>query len=103
LKTSLTPVLVLCIAVPTMLVTAGCNPFRRHSADSELCKVPEVYAEAKEAKSLTIPAGLEAPDTRNALRIPDLSTPEPPPRTKGQGCLDEPPSYVLPKPKEPAT
>jgi hypothetical protein len=40
---------------------------------------------------------------RNALRIPDLSTPEPPPRTKGQGCLDEPPSYVLPKPKEPAT
>jgi uncharacterized lipoprotein len=98
LKRSLTLVLVLL----AMLVTAGCNPFRRHSAKEEVCKEPEGYAQAQEAKTLTIPAGLESPDTRSALRIPDLKTPEPPPRKKGQGCLDEPPSYTLPpKPKQP--
>ena len=84
-----------------MLVTAGCNPFRRHSAADEICKEPEGYADATEGKMLAIPAGLESPDTRGALRIPDLSTPKPPDRKKGDGCLDEPPSYTLPKPKQP--
>ena len=46
-------------------------------------------------------AGLQAPDTRNALRIPDLSTPTPPARTKEQGCLDQPPPYTVAKPAEP--
>ena len=102
MKKSLTRVLTLAPVLLVMLMTAGCNPFRRHSAANELCKEPEGYAQATEAKTLAIPAGLESPDTRNALRIPDLSTPEPPGRKKGQGCLDEPPSYTLPpKPKEP--
>jgi uncharacterized lipoprotein len=96
--------LTLAVAVLATLLTAGCNPFRRHSSAQEVCKEPEGYAQAKEAKQLTIPAGLETPDTRSALRIPDLSTPEPPARTRGQGCLDEPPTYALPaKPKEPGT
>ena len=99
---TLAPVLLALLA--TTLTIAGCNPFRRHSSADELCKEPEGYAHAKEAKTLVIPAGLESPDTRNALRIPDLSTPEPPGRKKGQGCLDEPPNYTLPpKPKEPAS
>jgi hypothetical protein len=89
------------VVVLAMLVTAGCNPFRRNSAANELCKEPEGYAQAVEGKMLTIPAGLEAADTRNALRIPDLTTPEPPPRKKGDGCLDEPPNYQLPKPTQP--
>ena len=93
--------LILMPVLMATVITAGCNPFRRHSSASELCKLPEGYSQAKEAKSLTIPAGLESPDTRNALRVPDLSTPETPPRTHGQGCLDEPPAYTLPaKPKE---
>ncbi|HJS21826.1 MAG TPA: hypothetical protein VJ764_04160 [Steroidobacteraceae bacterium] len=41
---------------------------------------------------LEIPAGLEPPDTRNALKIPELSEPERP-RTEADGCLEEPPSY----------
>jgi uncharacterized lipoprotein len=94
--------LTLVLAVLAMLMTAGCNPFRRHSRAEEICKEPEGYAQANEAKTLAIPAGLESPDTRSALRIPDLATPEPPARKKGQGCLDEPPNYTLPpKPKEP--
>jgi uncharacterized lipoprotein len=81
-------------------VTAGCNPFRRSQADA-ICKGPEGYADASSIAPLKVPAGLESPDTRAALRIPELSTPEPPPRTRGQGCLDEPPPYVIAKPKEP--
>ena len=96
-----TKALTLGLTLLAVLVTAGCNPFRRHSAGAELCKEPEGYSQATEAKSLTIPAGLESPDTRSALRIPDLSTPPPPPRTKEQGCLDQPPPYVVVKPKEP--
>ena len=93
--------LTLAVVLLATLVTAGCNPFRRHSAAEELCKEPVGYADATEGKKLIIPAGLESPDTRGALRIPDLSTPPPPPRKKGEGCLDEPPSYQLPKPKQP--
>ena len=86
--------------VAVLCATSGCNPFRRKSADL-VCKGPEGYAEARSVAPLQIPPGLESPDTRNALRIPDLNTPEPPPRTQAQGCLDEPPPYVIAKPKEP--
>lgn len=41
---------------------------------------------------LEAPVGLETPDTSQALRVPDLAEPEKP-RTRAQGCLDEPPSY----------
>ncbi|MEJ0039419.1 MAG: hypothetical protein WDO68_25805 [Gammaproteobacteria bacterium] len=93
--------LALLAMLATLTTLAGCNPFRRHSAQNEVCKEPEAYAQAKEAKGLTIPAGLESPDTRSALRIPDLTTAEPPPRKQADGCLDQPPSYTLPKPKQP--
>jgi uncharacterized lipoprotein len=83
-----------------VLLTAGCNPFRR-SAEAGLCKEPEGYAQASEAATLRIPAGLESPDTRNALRIPDLDTPRPPTRTREQGCLDQPPPYTVTRPTEP--
>ena len=102
MKRPLIRTLALLAMLATTLAIAGCNPFRRHSAKDAICKEPEGYAQAQEAKMLAIPAGLESPDTRNALRIPDLSTAEPPPRKKGTGCLDEPPNYALPpKPKEP--
>lgn len=84
-----------------VLVTAGCNPFRRNSADADICREPEGYANAAEAPTLRVPAGLQSPDTRNALRIPDLNTPPPPPRKKEQGCLDQPPPYTVAKPAEP--
>jgi uncharacterized lipoprotein len=93
-------VLAVGLLAAVVTVTSGCNPFRRSSADS-VCKVPEGYADAASVPALTIPAGLESPDTRSALRIPDLATPEPPPRKQSQGCLDEPPPYVIAKPKEP--
>jgi uncharacterized lipoprotein len=54
------------------------------------------YAGAKEVPPLTAPAGLEVPNTRNALKVPPLDTPE---RVRGrdEGCLDTPPPFANPK------
>jgi uncharacterized lipoprotein len=53
------------------------------------------YVGAKEMPPLKAPPGLEAPDTRNALKVPDLSTPE---RVRGrdEACLDMPPPFSTP-------
>jgi uncharacterized lipoprotein len=56
----------------------------------------KVYAGAKEVPPLEAPPGLEAPDTRNSLRIPELSTPERL-RGKDEPCLDAPPPFTTPK------
>ena len=93
-------ILAVALLAAVVCVTAGCNPFRRSHADA-VCKGPEGYSNATSVPSLKIPAGLESPDTRGALRIPDLSTPEPPPRRQSEGCLDSPPKYAIVKPKEP--
>lgn len=50
------------------------------------------YAGAEEMPPLKAPPGLEAPDTRNALKVPPLNTPE---RVRGRDepCLDQPPPF----------
>jgi uncharacterized lipoprotein len=93
-------VLAIGLLAAVVSVTSGCNPFRRSHADA-VCKGPEGYANAQEMPPLQIPPGLESPDTRGALRIPSLNTPEPPPRRESEGCLDTPPKYTIAKPKEP--
>ena len=50
------------------------------------------YAGAKDLPPLQAPPGLDAPDTRNALRVPPLNTPERP-RAKDEPCLSAPPPY----------
>ena len=60
------------------------------------------YAGAQEVPPLKAPPGLEAPNTRNALKVPPLNTPE---RMRGRDepCLDAPPPYSTTKPTaEPA-
>jgi uncharacterized lipoprotein len=54
------------------------------------------YAGAREMPPLKAPPGLEAPDTRNALKVPPLDTPE---RVRGrnEACLDAPPPFATPK------
>jgi uncharacterized lipoprotein len=93
-------VLAIGLLAAVVSVTSGCNPFRRSHAD-RVCKGPEGYSGAKDLPALQIPPGLESPDTRSALRIPNLNTPEPPQRLESQGCLDTPPKYAIAKPKEP--
>ena len=61
------------------------------------------YVGAKEMPPLKAPPGLETPDTRNSLKVPDLNTPE---RVRGreEACLDTPPPFATPtqKPAEAA-
>jgi uncharacterized lipoprotein len=54
------------------------------------------YVGAREMPPVKAPSGLEPPDTRNALKIPALNTPE---RVRGRDepCLDAPPPFTNPK------
>jgi uncharacterized lipoprotein len=54
------------------------------------------YVGAKEMPPLKAPPELQAPDTRNALRVPPLDTPERV-RSKSEPCLDIPPPFATPK------
>jgi uncharacterized lipoprotein len=78
------------------VLLSGCGFFR---ASSATCRDDTVYIAAREEAPLRIPPGLEAPDTRNALKVPDLDVPEMP--RAADKCLDAPPPYSSPKPVEP--
>ena len=74
----------------TMLATlslAGCKVFRSN------CHAPQGYEVAQNHAPIKVPAGLEAPDTRAALRIPDVSAVEAPLKANDP-CLDEPPRFA---------
>ncbi|HET9864609.1 MAG TPA: hypothetical protein VFP37_14275 [Steroidobacteraceae bacterium] len=58
------------------------------------------YAGAQEMPPLEAPPGLDPPNTRNALKIPPLNTPERV-RGKDEPCLDIPPPYKTPKAETP--
>jgi uncharacterized lipoprotein len=56
------------------------------------CAKPGGYEKAESIAPLRIPNGLQAPDTRGALKIPDLNEAAAAPLPAGQ-CLDTPPRY----------
>jgi uncharacterized lipoprotein len=75
----------------------GCRVVRAVSANE--CHDPkQVYLQATSVPTLKIPAGLDAPDTSNALKLPRLNEPAPPPRRGNQPCLDAPPSFKVQQP-----
>ena len=53
------------------------------------CNEAQPYQSAKETDPLRVPAGADQPDTRNALKIPVLKSPELP--QEPGTCLDHPP------------
>jgi uncharacterized lipoprotein len=53
------------------------------------------YVGAQEVPPLKAPPGLEDPNTRNALKVPDLNVPERI-RGKNEPCLDAPPPFAPP-------
>jgi uncharacterized lipoprotein len=89
---------VLISAVLATSLLAGCK-----SGKVSCRQTNKDYAGAKEMPPLKAPEGLEAPDTRNSLKVPDLNTPE---RVRGrdEACLDMPPPFTTPttKPAEAA-
>ncbi|MGC4028124.1 MAG: hypothetical protein QM696_04540 [Steroidobacteraceae bacterium] len=82
------PVIGLVLAAVVML--PGC----RVLGSSNTCNKPQEYQQAQDLPALHVPLGLDAPDTRAALRIPPLDQPPVAPRSEKDPCLDEPPAYA---------
>ncbi len=79
------------------VLAAGCRVFRTS------CNEPAAYQAAQTGAPLKIPPGLQTPDTTQALKIPPLKEPKPPPRQGSDNCLEAPPPFSVPKPApEPA-
>lgn len=55
------------------------------------CEEARPYQSASQVEPLRVPAGADQPDTRNALRIPELNLPELP--VEPGTCLEHPPSF----------
>jgi hypothetical protein len=83
-----------------LLTLAGCHMSLLHPFRSltYACHKRQPYQGQVSVPPLVIPAGLDAPDTGNALHLPALNEPAPPPRKGREPCLDEPPPYKVPKP-----
>ena len=76
-----------------LLPMSGCHLMRGISVNT--CRDSQPYLKARSVASLQVPAGLDAPDTTNALRLPKLNEPAPPPRGAKQPCLDAPPPFKV--------
>ena len=83
-----------CMAISVAAFSAGCGLLP--DAYSR-CNKPQPYQAATVVPPLRVLPGLDAPDTRNALRIPDVPAPQRPPES-GR-CLDQPPVYASSRPK----
>jgi uncharacterized lipoprotein len=66
-----------------------------HLLHGNACHGPQAYMGATSVAPLKIPAGLDAPETNNALRIPALNEPAPPARKGKDPCLDQPPAFKV--------
>jgi uncharacterized lipoprotein len=81
----------LVVAVLALGLASGCKSRMESCHQSN-----KDYAGAKELPPLKAPPGLDTPNTRNALKVPTLSTPERI-RGKNEPCLDIPPPFNSPK------
>ncbi|MCW5573556.1 MAG: hypothetical protein KIT37_11055 [Steroidobacteraceae bacterium] len=79
------------IIVPLLaLALGGCGVFKGSGCDK-----PREYTNSESIPPLEVPAGLDLPDTRSAMRVPALDAVEKP-RGPHEPCLDEPPLYAPP-------
>jgi len=82
---------ILLASVLALVVLPGCK------SGGQTCKQDNKdYVGAKEMPPLKAPPDLDPPDTRNALKVPPLDTPERV-RGKNEPCLDAPPPFSTPK------
>jgi uncharacterized lipoprotein len=94
-------VLKLGLTFAAVVALAGCHPIRALKSRELSCHVKQPYMAATSIAPLKIPQGLDTPDTTNALHIPPLNEPAPPPRKGREPCLDSPPQFKAPP--KPAT
>lgn len=85
----MTPVLkrlMVCGLCAVAVTSSGCRVFKVS------CEAPPTAEEVATIPPLKTPEGVTAPDTRNALRIPEVSEPAKV-RSKSDPCLEAPPTY----------
>ena len=78
---------------------SGCHLFSKLTPD---CHTPQEYQRAGQVAPLKVPAGLDAPNTKDALVIPTVDLAPPPPGPK-DACLDVPPRYKAAPPNKAAS
>lgn len=80
------------IATLLAVILAGCKSFGGGGGG---CDKPREYTNSESIPTLQVPPGMDQPNTRGAMRVPELDTPE---RVRGPGepCLDQPPPYAPP-------
>ena len=81
-----------CLMTAALLTSSGCSWMHRNRVSS--CRELTVVDQANTAAPLRVPPGLDAPDTRNAIKVPELSEPEKP-RRPTDPCLSRPPTYKI--------
>jgi opacity protein-like surface antigen len=79
-----------------VLAASGCASLRHHGKSNKPhCPEPAVSENVKNMPPLRAPPGLDAPDTRNAVKIPPLTEPQVA-RAADAPCLSAPPSFGAP-------
>ena len=75
----------------TLLVgVSGCHMLH-NKFSSNRCNVSRTYEAERSVAALKVPAGMDAPETANALRLPQLNEPAPPARARSApACLQRP-------------
>jgi len=80
---------------------AGCHIL--HGRTARACSSDATgYLRATSIPPLRVPPGVDAPDARSSLQIPELNEPAPPPRGPKDPCLEEPPQYQEARAPKPA-
>jgi len=87
----------LALSAAVLIALSGCKTFH-HITHNDSCNKPQPYMRATSIPPLSIPQGLDAPDTSHALDVPKLDEPPPPPRRATDPCLDAPPNFNVPQP-----
>jgi hypothetical protein len=82
----------LCLAAAAL---QGCAwiPWVHRSNSVQKCREPALPPQVNSIPLLKAPEGLDPPDTRNAVKVPELTTPDRP-RSPKDPCLSLPPSYL---------
>ncbi len=87
----------LALSTAVLLGLGGCKTIH-HFYREDSCNKPQPYQRATSVPALSIPQGLDTPDTSHALTVPPLNEPPPPPRRQTDPCLSAAPSFNVPQP-----
>lgn len=76
------------LLIGMVILLGGCSFW----GDDDVCTLAEEYQQAQLAPDLSIPPGLDQPDSANRLNVPAGPLPEQP-LSSNAGCLQRPPGY----------